>query len=960
MSNIINLKKLFQSSNKSYETNIESKIEAITPKDESFFIDIINNNICYQGFSIMKSKIFPEPNCYSPILIKKISYRFDEIFKPRLYINASLISQKAAKDSVIENKNIELYETLDFYDLNIGKTLQNFLCIKQNLISNLFIVNSINEKEYSLELFKKKVPFILEKTYQFLDFSLNMKDIIYISDYYLEENNIKLTQISLIEKLSEEKLFILLQEKERIFRDYLWGKIIEKDEKNKVIRIMDKNKDLLTMEKYNDNIKLGQYFIFSNFVIDNNMIKLKEDKDDSFYYYSGEELYFSTKIRLNLYSVIQFHIVDFNNDIENYYKEISIDKKNITKINKNQIEIICDHLIYTNNKLIPTEIGLIQNEFNKSVFFVKILQGLLNKINVFVNYFGNPSYYFEYLCTFFNEPKNILETTKTVKCKGKIYTINIFDNFNSNNRIRFNIMNIPIQKDFEEYLKKNSNNSIKTLSKNSFLVCETFKNDNSSNIYGIFDIFEIILKKSFGFTMKNKNYNSYYFMFGGIYDELNNNEMDDNKAVEFLKKYENMFKNVDYSLFKYCLDFENEITKSELKSRIGILICYYFRSCLNKKEFRRLVLLRNIQHVIKKIEIVKEQLTNSQILRIFSYLLRVKIQYNIETEILLLSKEKNDSAYLLAQKFILEEIDNLNEFSKLFQGYLQMDSYVLFNYKINAYSYSLSIEPIFIVKYHLKSNYEGFFILEEKNDNILGWTEPRENITIINEKYLFEKSEIIDPSHIQDEIQLKHCAFGITIVLRHEDNSHKKKNLDNKEIDSPLYYCEDGESINITKNNSQIDKGEDGILIESLITKDYKIIISLAKDFIYGELLDYRLFIQKDFSELLKKINEIKEKHLSNSSIQVNNTNNNAKENYNRNEMRDMHNFIKNDEGQLSNIAKEAIRNGILKLGDVFYTLDVIQDMVLYAENNNSIDQLYPIFIEIDKELKKDENYKFK
>ncbi len=62
-----------------------------------------------------------------------------------------------------------------------------------------------------------------------------------------------------------------------------------------------------------------------------------------------------------------------------------------------------------------------------------------------------------------------------------------------------------------------------------------------------------------------------------------------------------------------------------------------------------------------------------------------------------------------------------------------------------------------------------------------------------------------------------------------------------------------------------MDKGEDGILIESLITKDYKIIISLAKDFIYGELLDYRLFIQKDFSESLKKINEIKEKHLSNS-----------------------------------------------------------------------------------------------
>ena len=65
-----------------------------------------------------------------------------------------------------------------------------------------------------------------------------MKDIIYINNYYLEQNNIKLTQISIIEKLSDEKLFILLQEKEKISKDYLWGKIIEKDEKNKIIRIM--------------------------------------------------------------------------------------------------------------------------------------------------------------------------------------------------------------------------------------------------------------------------------------------------------------------------------------------------------------------------------------------------------------------------------------------------------------------------------------------------------------------------------------------------------------------------------------------------------------------------------------------------------------------------------------------------------------------------------------------------
>ena len=58
------------------------------------------------------------------------------------------------------------------------------------------------------------------------------------------------------------------------------------------------------MEKYNNDNKLGQYFIFSNYIIENNIVKLKDDKDDSFYYYSNEELYFSNKIKLNFYSLI--------------------------------------------------------------------------------------------------------------------------------------------------------------------------------------------------------------------------------------------------------------------------------------------------------------------------------------------------------------------------------------------------------------------------------------------------------------------------------------------------------------------------------------------------------------------------------------------------------------------------------------------------------------------------------
>ena len=71
-------------------------------------------------------------------------------------------------------------------------------------------------------------------------------------------------------------------------------------------------------------------------------------------------------------------------------------------------------------------------------------------------------------------------------------------------------------------------------------------------------------------------------------------------------------------------------------------------------------------------------------------------------------------------------------------------------------------------------------------------------------------------------------------------------------------------------------------------------------------------------------------------------------------------NDYKNDEEQLRILAKKIVREGVLKIGDVFYTLDVIRNMVIYAENNNSTNQLYPIFIEVNKELDKIMNYNYK
>ena len=407
------------------------------------------------------------------------------------------------------------------------------------------------------------------------------------------------------------------------------------------------------------------------------------------------------------------------------------------------------------------------------------------------------------------------------------------------------------------------------------------------------------------------------------------------------------------------MTFDQEITKSQLKTKMGILISYYFNINKDKKEFRKLVTFRNIQNIIKKIESIKDKFVNCQILRIFSYLLRAKIQDKNETEILVLSEEKEDSAYLLAQNFIIEEIDNINEFSKLFIGYLQMDSIILYNFQISENSYSLSIEPLFIIKHHLKRNYEGFFLLEEIDDKILGWTEKKENVTIINEQYLFEKTKFKDPSHIRDKKELKNIVFGVTIILRHENNSHKKKNKRNKRFPSPLYYCDNGVAMNIINKEFEIYKGEDGIVIESLITRDQTIIISLARDFIYGDLLDKSLFIQNNFNELLKKVkvikNELSDK-LQKDSISSNSNNSNTEND--KIEMKDINTIRKIDSKHLRELAEQTIRTRRLKLGDEFYTLDVIK---LIINNEKKIGQnmkLDPIFLEIEKLLNERNNNK--
>ena len=254
--NIINLLK---SPQKSVKVNIKAKIKDINSQEEYISVTIECDDGIYKGLTINKSDIFPIPMKDNLIEINRMQYTYDEDFNQRIFIEAKLIQEENI--SIInDNNNIILLD----YDLtinNITNTLKNILNINKPLISKIFIVISADENTYSLKCLENNELYIISKRSNNFVYNFSPKDIIYINNFYFEKDNsrrIEFSQITLIEKMTDENLFILLEKHKDISHQYFWGKIIEKDEIKKIVRIMDKDKNLYQLEDYKDEICLGQ------------------------------------------------------------------------------------------------------------------------------------------------------------------------------------------------------------------------------------------------------------------------------------------------------------------------------------------------------------------------------------------------------------------------------------------------------------------------------------------------------------------------------------------------------------------------------------------------------------------------------------------------------------------------------------------------------------------------------
>ena len=306
---------IFYKKDKVLSLNFRAEIEQINTESEQISLNIRslkNKNICYHGLYAIKGEIFPIPKLNDIIEIKEIIYKLDEDFHPGFFIRI-----EKSKDIDIINLEKKNNNFLDLTKNNLTKTLKEIIIIKETLNSKIFmVIDDSSNDYYILKCIDNNEKYRLLKKPQFLEYSFNKNDLIFIFNYYENKDYIDLTLITLVEKLTEENLFFLLEKNYNNQNKYFIGKVVEiiNYNNNSGIILLNENKQLFELIRKDHENKLGQICFITNYEVSKPINKLPIIKEtyESFSYFSSQNIYFSNKIKLNMFSVIQLHFLDFN------------------------------------------------------------------------------------------------------------------------------------------------------------------------------------------------------------------------------------------------------------------------------------------------------------------------------------------------------------------------------------------------------------------------------------------------------------------------------------------------------------------------------------------------------------------------------------------------------------------------------------------------------------------------
>ena len=130
-----------------------------------------------------------------------------------------------------------------------------------------------------------------------------------------------------------------------------------------------------------------------------------------------------------------------------------------------------------------------------------------------------------------------------------------------------------------------------------------------------------------------------------------------------VKMYSDKYANCNLQKDSHLLlNFDEDITLSQYKTRLGYLICYYFNLKKDENSFYRYIYKYlidiNIDLSDKDIGLFKK-------LRLITFYLREKVTNRVTSlELHFFEDLNSNNPYNLANKFNIEEINNLNEFSR--------------------------------------------------------------------------------------------------------------------------------------------------------------------------------------------------------------------------------------------------------------------------------------------------------
>ena len=878
------------------EKLIVKKIEMKNEID-LIILDLQKNNNLYQGLAMEKGYIYPIPKLNDVLSIRKIYLKYDGQFQLKLFLEGIILKDEQIylKENIMNVYNYsKIFKILASIAKKNISTIDSSIFIISNIIGNKIEVKALNNS---------KIYFIESKYV-----NKKIDDFLWIYYYEIKEDKIIINNLSVLETLNEERLLHLLEN--HIFENINLFHIVDVTDENYLL--IDSNGKLFNLYKGKNNQYIKNYkFDFCITIILSNITIESEDSiilnQFSFIYKFKEESYYLENILINSYAVLQLNYLDFkkNNfydyiytdkqeyfilkeiddnlieenkkEEENKMKEEYIIEENISEMGKEkkreQIEenrkkrkekfsfkisekiqyLIISCITFKKYEYIPFNITLnnsLKEDENSITFTVYLFPGLMNKINVFINHVFSKAYFYEFL--YYNISDNIGEISKNINIKGKEYEIDKSDNYGSKNRKRICIMNIPYQKNEVDENELNGN---------SIQICELIK-DEIRKIIGIFNI----SYKNYYIENSNNYFDNYYSEFGDVYDLIIKEE-----NLAKLNEKIKIFKNLKFETdFSKASDFVNLMTLSQFKARAGLIICQFInkagKSMINKivKE------IKNLHNEIKD-----ENLKYSEIIRILVYTLE---HYNnlSKTELKFVSKLKKNSPYLIAYEFNKEQIANFNEFSPLFQAYLQLDSYTAYNYIHQNDSHTFSMELIFMMKYQLLSTYEQFFyIINEKNDEY-AYLDYKTKITVLNQLTIF--GDNFYEGDLENTETSFNYAMPISINFLHEKSGHYKYFLKNY-AHPPLFYFK---GLKIKVKIDYIEGnfvGESGLIIQDFICDDENIIKELLTNFIYGHLLNKKYFGEKNFKNLNNAVKKQIEENKINSKTSSINSNGNS---YNR------------------------------------------------------------------------------